>query len=110
MKNLLTLFFLGLSLNVMATDIKCSLYENLEEKFIVSKNVEIGEKVKFESLKEFTLYVNKRDKNNFEIEVFDGGTPARNYASGSLVDYYDEIEWNLWRRDILLQIKCSLAN
>ena len=108
MKNIFFASLLLLSVNSFASNLLCSLKVNLET--IDEREIEVSakEKVNFTDYENYRFFITNNSNDQYTIEVFDGDTPSRSYATGILKNQNDSVKWSLWTRDIILDADCSL--
>jgi hypothetical protein len=108
MKKLILLLALTFNYSTLASKFNCSVEVNGSAIFSDTVKVHDGEKVQFFSKGQYKLFINQRGSSEFELEVLDLTVPSRSYAKSNLEKSNDIIEYSLWSRDILFELKCEL--
>ncbi len=86
--------------------VNCIAKKDSQTIWDVSKTIPEQKKVLLSRFEEFSFYLKRISRFEYELEIYDKFTPARNYASATIWNK-STLNWSLWRRDILLSISCS---
>ena len=108
MKKIVLFVALIVNYSTFASKFNCNVEINSDIVFSDTVKVHEGEKTEFFSEGQYKLYINQRGTSEFELEVLDLSVPSRSYAKSNLNNSQDIIEYSLWSRDILFELKCEL--
>lgn len=108
MKRLVTALMLMSSINIFAAKVNCVVEHNSQEIFQESFMVEDQGSIDFFKFDQYKFMMTSKSSNKFELEVLDYAIPSRSYAVSKLDRSEDILEYALWSRDILLEVKCKL--
>lgn len=109
MKTLILLtIILTISNFAMAEDLNCRVKQNTEVIYANNFNLPVNSSASLGDFGSFRIKVNNFGKSMFQIEVFDGDIPSRNYTDGVLRAANDQLRWSVWNREILLEAICTL--
>lgn len=110
MKLMITTLLAFVSLQAFAGDITLSCqgfynYELILENEVriteFQKNIEIGE------IGEYQIMVSSLGQNKIELLGYNFTEPSRTYATAFMNKSGDVIELAVWKREFLLEVKCS---
>ena len=104
----LTLIGFTLCAPALAENLLCSIKLNTEKVSEQRREVASGEAAAFGVVDGYRFKVTNQGGSKFEIEVFDPTIPARHYATGSLKDSTDVVQWSFWSQDVILDASCRL--
>lgn len=108
MKNVFIVMSILMSTASFASKLNCQLEVNAEKIFSEIVEVSDGERISFFAKGEYKLFINQRGAEEFELEILNHDVPSRSYVKSNLVKMNDLIEYSLWNRDILFELKCEL--
>lgn len=111
MKLLLSLLFLcSFSVEARELLLKCEASHNSDKLFSVETKLPEGQRNSLiAKAEEFEFLVTSAKNNVVEIQVYNSFDPSRTYASSDL-SKSRHVELVVWRRDSLLEMRCTLIN
>ncbi|WP_127716844.1 hypothetical protein [Halobacteriovorax sp. HLS] len=110
MKKFITALMLMMSVTSFAVKMNCVVEHNSQEIFQESFTVQAQSTLAFFKFDQYTFMMTEKNNAKFELEVLDLATPSRSYAVSKLEKSNDILEYALWSRDILLEVKCKLLS
>ncbi len=90
-------------------ELMCEASFNLTK--VLQKKVTLAELEKnqvFGEFEEFTFFVSSKGKNVIELQALNNNEPSRTYATGVLNADQAYIDLAVWKREYLLEVRCSL--
>ena len=107
MKLLLALGLL-ISTQAFAKEFQCDGFFNYEQVFSVDVTLNEGQRnVSFAESEQFQFFLSNKSGNVIELQILDHLEPSRTYATANL-DVNSFVELAIWKRDFLLETKCTL--
>ncbi|MFZ4713201.1 MAG: hypothetical protein ACOYL6_05805 [Bacteriovoracaceae bacterium] len=111
MKNIIFLSLLALSTGAFANtySLKCVASYNAEK--IVDTEVKLADKEQnstFAKFDEFQFILSSKGNNVIELQFVDIYEPSRNYATAMLNGVGTYVELSIWRKDMLMETRCTL--
>lgn len=109
-KNSFALFIFLLSTSSFAKDyiLNCTAKHNLD--LVLETDVTLIEKEKNKligSFEGFDFILSSGDKDNLELQVYNGFEPSRIYSTAKVADPGAFVEQSVWKRDYLLDVRCT---
>lgn len=109
MKRLLILCLLSFS--AVAAEFDCRYSYNLEE---ISRNkvtINEGQKeMRIAELEEHVFFLSSLPLKKFELQLLNRIEPSRTYASATLSSSNRELELTVWKREGIVEGKCTLQS
>ncbi len=110
MKNFLMFILLMACASSYGAKMSCVVEHNSQAIFEESFTLEERSSVTFFKYEQYDFLMSSKVNKKYELEVLDLATPSRSYAISKLEHTNDILEYALWSRDILLEVKCKLLD
>lgn len=107
MKTFFILTFVSFS--AIATEFDCRYFYNLEEVYRNKVTINDGQKeMRIAELEEYVFFLSSHPRGKFELQALNRIEPSRTYASAILSSSNPELELVIWKRDGMVEGKCTL--
>lgn len=109
MKTFLILIFVSFS--SFAADFDCRYFYNLNEVHQNKVTINDGSKdVRIAEFEEYQFFLSSLPHNKYELQALNGIEPSRTYASAILSSANPELGLVIWKRESIIEVKCSLES
>lgn len=105
----LILLMSSYSLQAKSIELLCEAKINTTK--VLQKSVTLQENEKnqvFGEFEEFTFYISSKGKDILELQTLNHIEPSRTYATGVVNSEHSYIDLAIWKREFLLEVRCSL--
>ena len=104
---------LGLLVSTMsfAKEYKLSCEARHNYDLVVQTEVTLGEKERNKSFgvfNEFEFFLSSNGNDIIELQTLNNYDPSRSYATAKMTEAGSIVELSIWRRDFLLEVRCTL--
>ncbi len=96
-----------LSASALAAEFECSFHQNLSEIYRTTVAVN-GKDVKIAAFDGYEFFLSELPDHKYELQAYNMYEPSRTYAAAILSPSHTEIELTIWKREIMLDARCSL--
>ena len=87
----------------------CMVKDSLDPVFQQKVVLHEGEKNKlFGDYDEFGFYLTSKENGIVELQTLNRNEPTRSYATGVLREKNDFVDLAIWKRDYLMEVRCTL--
>lgn len=103
------IFLSLLSTSALAADFECSYFQNLQE--IHRSQVSVtGKNVRIATFDQYEFFMSQLPEGRFELQAYNSYEPSRTYAVARLSSANPEIELTIWKREIMIEARCTLKS
>lgn len=90
-------------------NLRCEVKHNLNQVLVTDVSLRrLQKNVKFGDFELFDFLVSSIGNERVELQILNHQEPSRSYATAVLSDSAPEVELSIWKREFLIEARCSL--